>query len=391
MLAALILGVLLGADAAGYQLSARSETRSGSVGAAGVPSPSLDEQFNILAGVFGTSGRMRGDLSYAPSLTYDFRSKGDPDVLHRGFATGTYRLARGTTLSLGENVAYGHRDFRPLAPQPQDPAQALPAVVDPKLAQLGVVSYLQWGTGVGIDQALAPGIVLGVHGSYGASGGADADARRALPLQHTASGSARLAWVIDRRDSIGFSTGAVRTSTGPGISSTILSAGLGLDHRFSTATVGTLGAGASLSRDETSGVTNVAPVRPTAAAGITHSELVFGRKVVSAARVAVDTAIDPFGGRTYSRVEGSLSVGFVPLRDLSFQVRGSGARGLTNRPELRNGLWQVEGTSSYAFARGMDVSLGCRTAFADAAATPQLQGTQWSAFLTFGFAYAGRI
>src|SRR5438874_619238 len=272
MLAALILGVLLGADAAGYQLSARSETRSGSVGAAGVPSPSLDEQFNILAGVFGTSGRMRGDLSYAPSLTYDFRSKGDPDVLHRGFATGP-----------------------------------------------------------------------------------------------------------------------VRTSTGPGISSTILSAGLGLDHRFSTATVGTLGTGASLSRDETSGVTNVAPVRPTAAAGITHSELVFGRKVVSAARVAVDTAIDPFGGRTYSRVEGSLSVGFVPLRDLSFQVRGSGAGGLPNRPELRNGLWQVEGTSSYAFARGMDVSLGCRTAFADAAATPQLQGTQWSAFLTFGFAYAGRI
>src|SRR5438045_2765860 len=195
---------------------------------------------------------MRGDLSYAPSLTYDFRSKGDPDVLHRGFATGTYRVARGTTLTASENVAYGHRDFRPLAPQPQDPAQTLPAVVDPKLAQLGVVSYLQWGTGLGIDQLLGPGIVLGVHGSYGAG-------------------------------------------------------------------------------------------------GVTHSDLVFGRKVVSAARVALDTAIDPVGGRTYSRIEGSLSLGFVPRRDLSFQLRGSGARGLTSRPELRNGLWQLEGTSSYSF------------------------------------------
>ena len=390
MLAALTLGALLAADAAGYHLSARSETRSGSVEATGVPSPSLDEQINLLAGISGASGPMRGDVSYAPSLSYDFRSKGDPDVLHRGFATGTYRLARGTTLTLGENVAYGHRDFHPLAPQPQDPAQTLPAVVDPKLAQLGVVSYLEWGSGAGIDQVLAPGIVLGVHGSYGASGGADAQARRALPLQHTAAGSARLGWVLDRHDSIGFSAGAARKSIGASSSST-LSAGLGLDHRFSAATAGTLGAGASLSRDEIGGVVSVAPLRPTATAGITHSELVFGRKVVSAARVAIDTAIDPFGGRTYSRIEGSLSLAFVPLRDLSFQLRGSGARGLTSRPELRNGLWQVEGTSSYAFARGMDVSLGCRTAFADTAATPQARGMQWSAFMSLGFAYGGRI
>src|SRR5712671_3354977 len=205
MLAALTIGALLAADAAGYQLSARSETRSGSVDVTGVPSPSFDEQLNILAGLSGTSGAMRGDLSYAPSLTYDFRAKGDPDVLHRGFANGSYRLARGTTLTVGENVAYGHRDFRPLAPQPQDPAQTLPAVVDPKLAQLGVVSFLQWGTGLGLAQVLAPGVVLGVHGSYGASGGADAVAQKALPLQHTASGSARLGFILDRRDSIGFS------------------------------------------------------------------------------------------------------------------------------------------------------------------------------------------
>src|SRR5437868_1668388 len=170
MLAALTLGAVLAADAAGYQLSARSETRSGSVAATGISSPALDEQISLLAGISGTSGRMRGNVSYAPSLSYDFRSKGDPDVLHRGFATGTYRLGRGTTVTLGENVAYGHRDFRPLAPQPQDPAQVLPAVVDPKLAQLGLVSYLEWGSGVGIDQVLAPGVALGVHGSYGASG-----------------------------------------------------------------------------------------------------------------------------------------------------------------------------------------------------------------------------
>jgi hypothetical protein len=182
----------------------------------------------------------------------------------------------------------------------------------------------------------------------------------------------------------------VRTSTGPGTSSTLVSGSLGIDHRFSAATQGTLGAGASLSRDQIGGVTSLAPVRPTAAGGLTHTELVFGRKIVSAARVALDTAIDPFGGRTYSRIEGSLSLGFVPLRDLSFQLRGSGARGLTSRPELRNGLWQFEGTSSYTFARGMDVSLGCRTAFADAASA-QLQGMQWSAFASFGVAYAGRI
>ena len=196
---------------------------------------------------------------------------------------------------------------------------------------------------------------------------------------------------LDHRDSVGFSAGAVRTSTGPGTSSTLFSGGLGIDHRFSKATEGSLGAGASTSRDETFGVTAIAPVRPTAAAGLTHGELVFGRKVVSAARVALDTAIDPFGGRTYSRIEGSLSLGFVPLRDLSFQLRGSGARGLTSRPELRNGLWQLEGTSSYSFTRGMDVSLGCRTAWAEAAATPQLRGMQWSAFVSFGLAYAGRI
>src|SRR5256885_7828235 len=145
MLAALTLSALLAGDAAGYQLSARSETRSGSVEATGISSPSLDEQISLLAGIAGTSGRMRGDVSYAPSLSYDFRSKGDPDVLHRGFATGIYRLGRGTTVTLGENVAHRHRDFRPLAPQLQDPTQVLPAVVDPKHAQLRLVSYLERG------------------------------------------------------------------------------------------------------------------------------------------------------------------------------------------------------------------------------------------------------
>src|SRR5256885_2902129 len=100
MLAALTLGALLAADAAGYQLSARSETRSGSVEATGIPSPSLDEQLNVLLGISGTSGQVRGDLSYAPSVTYDFRDQRDPDVLHRAFAAGTYRLARGTTLTV---------------------------------------------------------------------------------------------------------------------------------------------------------------------------------------------------------------------------------------------------------------------------------------------------
>ena len=41
----------------------------------------------------------------------------------------------------------------------------------------------------------------------------------------------------------------------------LFSGGAGIDHRFSTATEGSLGAGASISRDETSGATSVAPVR----------------------------------------------------------------------------------------------------------------------------------
>src|SRR5207237_8166409 len=124
------------------------------------------------------------------------RAERDPDVLHRGFASEIFRLARGTTLTVGENVVYGHRDFRPLSPQLLDPAQTLPPVLDPKLARLGVVPFLQWGSGVGLDPALAPGIVLGLHGSYSSSGGADAGAREALPLQHTASASARVGWVL---------------------------------------------------------------------------------------------------------------------------------------------------------------------------------------------------
>src|SRR4051812_24391840 len=214
MLAALTLGALLAADATGYQLSVRSETRSGSVDAAGVPSPSLDEQINVLVGISGTSGRLRGDVAYAPSLSYDVRARGDADVLHRGFANQSYRLARGSTLTLGENVAYGHRDFRPLAPQPTDPTRVLPSVLDPRLASLGVVPYLEWGAGASLDQALATGIVLGLHGSFGSAGGADASAREVLPLQHTASASARLGWILDRRDALGFLTSFSRTSSG---------------------------------------------------------------------------------------------------------------------------------------------------------------------------------
>ncbi|MFL5458949.1 MAG: hypothetical protein ACJ78X_21330, partial [Myxococcales bacterium] len=171
MLAAVLLGAMLAADTAGWQLSVRSETRSGSVEAAGVPTPSLSEQINVLAGIAGTSGRLRGDIAYAPILLYDFRARGDADVLHRGFATQIYKLARGSTLTLGEDVAYGRRDFRPLTPQPTDPKRVLPPVEDPRLATVGVIPYLQWGASAGLDQALATGILLGLRGSYGASGG----------------------------------------------------------------------------------------------------------------------------------------------------------------------------------------------------------------------------
>jgi hypothetical protein len=389
MLVGFLLGALLAADAAGYQVSVRSETRSGSVAAAGVPSPSLIEQIDVLAGVSGTTGRARADAAYAPILLYDFRTQRDPDVLHRGFATEIYRLGRGSTLTVGQDVAYGQRDFRPLTPQPADPSRILPQVQDPRTASVGVIPYLQWGASVGLDQTLATGIVLGLHTSYGASGGADARAREVLPLQHTAGGSARLGWALDHRDALGFSTSFSRTATGPATSSSLVASALGIDHRFNTSTEGSLGAGASISRDELDGVSTRAPIRPTALAGVTHSEMVFGRKVVSAARVALDTAVDPLGSGTYSRVEGSLSVGFVPLRDLSFQVRGSGARALTRRPELQNSLWQLEGTSSYAFARHMDASIGCRTAWAEAAGTPRTM--QWSGFASLGFAYGERF
>lgn len=389
MLAAVLLGAVLAADTAGWQLSVRSETRSGSVEAAGVPSPSLAEQINVLAGIAGTSGRLRGDVAYAPIVLYDFRAQGDADVLHRGFATQIYKLARGSTLTLGEDVAYGHRDFRPLTPQPTDPKRVLPPVEDPRLATVGVIPYMEWGAAAALEQTLATGILLGLRGSYGASGGADAGAREVLPLQHTADASARLGWVLDRRDSVGFLGSFSRTTLNSGTSSSIVAGGLGIDHRFDLSTEGSLGAGASISRDEVNGVSTLAPVRPTAVAALTRTELVFGRKVVSAARVALDTAVDPLGSGTYSRVEGSLSVGFVPLRDLSFQIRGSGSRALTQRPELQNSLWQLEGTTSYSLTRRMDASLGCRTAWADSAASPRTM--QWSAFASIGFAYGERL
>jgi len=389
MLAAVLLGAMLAADTAGWQLSVRSETRSGSVEAAGVPTPSLSEQINVLAGIAGTSGRLRGDIAYAPILLYDFRARGDADVLHRGFATQIYKLARGSTLTLGEDVAYGRRDFRPLTPQPTDPKRVLPPVEDPRLATVGVIPYLQWGASAGLDQALATGILLGLRGSYGASGGADASAREVLPLQHTADASARVGWVLDRRDSVGLLASFSRTTLNSATSSSIVAGGVGIDHRFDLSTEGSLGAGASISRDEVNGVSTLAPVRPTAVAALTRSELVFGRKVVSAARVALDTAVDPLGSGTYSRVEGSLSVGFAPLRDLSFQVRGSGSRALTHKTELQNSLWQLEGTTSWSFTRRMDASIGCRTAWADSAASPRTM--QWSAFASIGFAYGERL
>ena len=132
-----------------------------------------------------------------------------------------------------------------------------------------------------------------------------------LPLQHTADASARLGWVLDRRDSVGFLGSFSRTTLNSGTSSSIVAGGLGIDHRFDLSTEGSLGAGASISRDEVKGVSTLAPVRPTAVAALTRTELVFGRHLVSAARLALDTAVDPLGSGTYSRVEGSLSVGFV--------------------------------------------------------------------------------
>jgi len=185
------------------------------------------------------------------------------DVLHRGFANGSYPARARTTLTIGENVAYGHRDFRPLAPQPQDPAQKRCPPSWTRSSRNSVSSLSAMGHRGRTCQVLAPGVVLRVHGSYGASGGADAVARR----RFRCSTVQRLVRVRACSSTVAIRIGISRAPCArlwSGHLSTLVSGSQGIRSPRSGGHAGNARPAPSLSRDEIGGVTSVArSPRPT--------------------------------------------------------------------------------------------------------------------------------
>ncbi len=375
----------LGAAPVNYELSLRTEGRTGTAYLAATSMLSFLE-INPAAGLSTRFDALTIDGGYRPRLLYSLNIDHTLSVLHRGNLGGNWRLSRKTRLNFDESLSYGRNDFSPLiAIQGTTPT-------DPHLPSVLSLAYFSTTSTVGVTSSGA-GLEWVGSASYSLSGGLDQAARNVLPLARTGSVSGRVAYEISRSDALTSSAGASVTTFSNGAETAAGSALVGWRRQFTRATQGDVSGGFSLTQYSRPGLPQAVVTGPSASLGVAHQASIFRRQQLrGTARVSYSAAVDPYGGGAYSRAEGVLGADYAPTGWLAFTLRGSGARGLSGPPELRNGLAQLEFASVLSVERHMSISGGVRTAWLSNVGTlPAQPGFQWAAFVGITLRQDGKL
>jgi hypothetical protein len=382
---AFLTTILLGADLVNYDVSLRTEGRTGTP-AAGIGSTASFVELVPAAGLSAHLGAFDASAGYTPRLLYGFGGNYGLAVLHRGTLGGAWRMSRKTRFTLDQLVTYGQNNFSPLfATQGQPPP-------DPHLPPVLTLKYLQSMSTFSVSHSTLTGLEMGSSASYSVSGGADSAARVLLPLQRTAQVNGRFGWELSRTDTLTSILVGSWTSFSNSSRILLMSSGMGWGHRFAPVTRGDFFAGVSLARSARPGVPDRVQAGPNAAADLSHRASRRGQQLEGTVRVALTSAVDPYGGGVYQRVEGILGVEYSPLRSLSLSLRGTGAQGVSGPRELRNGTAQVEFRSLLAVDKHLDLGAGVRTAWVSVGGRAPLQsGFYWAGFVSVTIQQRGKL
>jgi hypothetical protein len=282
-------------------LSDRTEIRASAPGTYGPAS--VDVETVITGGLTLRSRRFRFALGYSPHLTiWDVgTAAAQPTVAHTGQARAEW-IGRRARLSLEEVGSYGGMNLAVSSPSPGPEGQPPSAGLVPSSQILQFASS---------TTTLAAGLTLqrwtfAARAGYQISGGADADARRTLPLLAGPFGEASAGYALSRVDHAVATLTASETTALSGPEAVLVDASLSDRHRWSGATETWLTAGVS------GGRMTIAPLASPSSAAYPVAEIGVARRVVALGRVSVQASarlapiISPLTGLIDERAQVSL-------------------------------------------------------------------------------------
>ncbi len=317
MLSVLVASLVLAAPTR-YEVALRTEVRGRTPGNEG------DLQLNPALSLIAPLGPISLLASYTPRiLVFEPQARNTVSLLHRVRLLGEQKSRRGNRVFLDEQIAYGENSFSWLVVA----AEGGQPLFD-RLTQVPPLRYFSESTALGIDQALSRSLRVSATATYAVSGGADAEARSIVPLQHGPRLALNLAWAIGTRDAFLAGVAASLAYFSTGQRSYIADASAGWRHQLSSQTEVDVLLGAGAGRQL--GVDESVRVYPFVGAGLRRQSLPTSRHHLAASlRVGLAPAIDPLNGSVYPRAESFATLEYSPVSRLMLAASGGAAAALS--------------------------------------------------------------
>jgi hypothetical protein len=361
-----LLPALLLADAATYELLARTEARETS----SVPG----EQGSVHAQVLqldltGNANFQLGgwalSAGYSPRILLFLPDQANPSGV-TGFNTAVLIAALQITprqlLTLTQTAAYGTQDNSPLsaAAPGTTPAQQLLSL-NPRLPLVEILATITATSQATHQQKLSPFITTTEVASFTLSGGADALAREFLPFQHSLVGAATLAWRIDKTDSLTLASTVSGTNFTDHSRSRVAAATLGWSTVFARATTFAITAGSSFSHSSGNAQAR-SGWQPAATGAVTLASVLSDgpEKLSYSLRAGVSTVIDPLGDGVFELGDARASLIFEPSRQLSLSATGAGGRALTGGAQAGQSVATLDVSGTLKLSTDLLISVGAR-------------------------------
>jgi hypothetical protein len=393
-----LLGALLAADAATYDLSGRAEARETSTSPGQPTSVNARMlQLDLVADANLQTGQWLWTAAYQPRILSFAPDQAGLNGF-TGFNTATlgvqYRISPTGRMRLSETASYGTQDNSPLnASLPGlSPAQQL-LNENPRLPLVEILATISSSSQLAYTQQLSQDVTASADASYSLGGGADALARDFLPFQHSTSGDGSLAWQATAHDRLSLSLGATGTNFPGGSRSRITSASLAWSSQLGVGTTFALSGGGGLGHSVGNGQPTGWQPAFSGSASLATSIVEGDQPVSLSLRVGVSTVIDPLGAGFFELGDAHVGLGWQLTRNLSLVASGGGGRALTGNAQEGQTVSVFDGEVAYRIGPDLGIEGGARGSW-QALPPGTIGGTaglQWAAFAALSFADRGHF
>ena len=284
--------------------------------------------------------------AYEPRLRAA-REGGIREHLHQGILGARWDAAAGRTLRLEERAGFGETDFSPLG--------AVSAAPD-RLPSSRMAKTVRSATRGSWDEILARGVRLGVTAAWEVSGGADAEARRTIPLQRGPRATALTEWDLSPVSVLGLALSGSATHYSNGTDTYLGGAELQLRRALEgdLTLEGAAGAG---------GASDGRRTRALPIAALRARWAVPGSRFAIEGSARVAPASDWLGAGVYERGEASATVEWLVASDLTLGLRAGGSAALTDLKGTNAGIATAQAGAIWTVSRNFSLDAGVRSAY----------------------------